>query len=129
MHRRLLLDTCGLIWLATGHDQLSSETRRSIELAQTVAVSAISAWEIGLKAARGTLSLPLSAKAWFERSLDVHHLELASLSLDVLMMANELPWHHRDPADRFIIATAKLNDLAVVTGDRRFVDYGVSILS
>jgi len=44
------------------------------------------------------------------------------------MHANTLPWHHRDPADRFIIATAQMEDLAVVTGDGRFKDYGVETL-
>lgn len=128
MRDGLILDTCALVWLACDSDRLSSHARGEIDASRRVYVSAISAWEISLKAARGTLELPMPAARWFERALDVHSLTLADLSVEVLVHANELPWHHRDPADRFIIATAQLNDLTVVTDDRRFDAYGVETI-
>jgi len=129
MRRSLILDTCALVWLVSGHDRLSAEARTEIEAAQLVYVCPISAWEISLKCARKTLELPLPPLEWFNRSLDVHHLTLTSLSVEVLMHANTLPWHHRDPADRFIIATAQMENLTVVTSDERFKDYGVETLA
>jgi len=57
-----------------------------------------------------------------------HGLEVAALSVDILVSANSLPWHHRDPADRFIIATAQQMGAAVVTADNRFAQYGLTVL-
>ncbi|MBT7068812.1 MAG: type II toxin-antitoxin system VapC family toxin [Verrucomicrobia bacterium] len=125
MRRNLILDTCALVWLVSGNKRLSDEAKREIEAAQVVYVSPISAWEVSLKSARGALELPLPPLEWFNRALEVHHLTLGDLSVEVLMRANELPWHHRDPADRFIIATAKVDGLAIVTDDRQFRDYDV----
>jgi PIN domain nuclease of toxin-antitoxin system len=125
----LLLDTCAMVWLAAGASELSEQARETINRADRVCVSAISAWEISLKAARGALALPLPPRDWFDRVMDQHCLSLASLSIDILMAANSLPWHHRDPADRFIIATACAMNAPVVTADRRFKQYGVSVVS
>ncbi len=129
MRRQMILDTCALIWLVSGHDRLSQAAKTEIEAAQIVHVCPITAWEISLKCARGALELPLPPLEWFNRSLDVHHLTLTDLSVEVLMHANTLPWHHRDPADRFIIATAQMENLAVVTSDERFREYGVETLA
>jgi PIN domain nuclease of toxin-antitoxin system len=128
MRKALILDTCALIWLVSGNDCLSQNAREEIEAAQLVYVCPISAWEVSLKSAKGTLELPLPPLEWFNRALDVHHLTLTDLSVEVLTRANALPWHHRDPADRFIIATAKMENLAVVTGDQHFQAYGVETL-
>ncbi len=127
--RRLLLDTCALIWLASGAPELSEQARSAIDRADTVWVSAISAWEVSLKVVRSTLELPGPPEEWFGSALDHHHLSLAALSVDVLVAANSLPWHHRDPADRFIIATARALGAAVVTSDRQFQLYDVNVLA
>ncbi|MBN1672591.1 MAG: type II toxin-antitoxin system VapC family toxin [Kiritimatiellae bacterium] len=128
MPKRLILDTCGLVWLVSGDKKISRPTRREIDAASVVYVSAISAWEVSLAVARGQLTLPLPARDWFEKAVESHNLSVAALSVQVLTLANELPWHHRDPADRFIIATAKLEALAVVTADKRFKAYGLEVL-
>ena len=129
MRRQLILDTCALVWLVSGHSRLSQEAKNEIEAAQLVYVCPISAWEVSLQCAKRTLELPLPPLEWFNRALEVHHLTLTALSVEVLMQANALPWHHRDPADRFIIATAQMEDLTVITSDERFKDYGVKTLA
>ena len=129
MSEPLLLDTCALIWLVEGNRKLKRAIRNKVDEAAVVYVSPISAWEISLKAARGELILPEVPKAWFEAVLQAHDLELARLSPEVLMMANRLPWHHRDPADRFIIATAALRQIPVVTGDEKFKKYPIQVLN
>ncbi len=129
MPNNLILDTCALIWLATGSNRLSKKTLTIINEADMVFVSAITAWEISLKAARDQLELPLPPLAWFRKSIHVHSLTVAELSVEILVDANELPWHHRDPADRFIIATAKRENLVVVTADARFQDYDLRTIS
>jgi PIN domain nuclease of toxin-antitoxin system len=121
----LLLDTCGLLWLAAGHRRLSAPARRRIDSATLVGVSAITAWEVGLKAARGELKLPIEAEEWFEGAIAHHRLQVFEITPRIAFEANRLPWHHRDPADRFILATARLHHMAVVTADDNFATYGV----
>ena len=125
---RLLLDTCALLWLAAGDEALSKDTLDVIDRASIVLVSAISAWEISLKVAREKLQLATPAAEWFVDVLDHHKLLLAPLSIDVLTMANDLPWHHRDPADRFIIATAIQEHATIVTADAKRRAYDVKLL-
>ncbi len=124
----ILLDTCALIWLAGDAPELSAEARDTIDQADIAGVSAISAWEISLKVARGSLDLPFPSDEWFSRTLEHHHLTLANLSVNILIAANSLPWHHRDPADRFIIATAIEEGASVVTADGRFHLYGLNVI-
>jgi len=126
--KALILDTCGLLWLASGDNALSKGTLDIIERAAVVYVSAISAWEVSLKSAQGGLVLPLDPLDWFKRTIENHHLVVAPLDIDILVAANKLPWHHRDPADRFIIATALRENMAVVTADARFASYGVRVV-
>ena len=59
------------------------------------------------------------------------HYGMKELPLDnaVMLRASSLPEIHKDPADRFIIATAFLNDCVVATGDRRFPEYGVEVIA
>jgi PIN domain nuclease of toxin-antitoxin system len=124
----LILDTCALLWLVSGNKSLSGSCREAIEKASIVYVSAISAWEISLKSAQGGIILPLEPLEWFKQSIAQHNLIIAPLDIDILIMANQLPWHHRDPADRFIIATAIRERMAVVTADQRFTAYGVKVI-
>jgi PIN domain nuclease of toxin-antitoxin system len=125
----MMLDTCGLLWLAGDSKRLSRPTLRQINQAPAVYVSAISGFEIALKAAQGKLTLPLPPHAWFEQVVAHHGLAVLALELGVCIAAAQLPPIHDDPCDRFIIATAQLNHLAVVTTDERFAEYGVKVLN
>ena len=126
--RRLLLDTCAILRLAAGVGVLSNRALAVIEKA-AVFVSPISLWEIALKARAGNLQLPNEPRVFFDDVVAYYGLEVLSLSLDVMSKSIDLPLFHRDPADRFIIATALLNNLVVVTTDHRFGQYGVEVLS
>ena len=125
----MILDTCALLWLASGDKKLSRSTLKEINEAGAVYVSAISGFEIAIKSARGKLKLPLPAPEWFGRIIEHHGLTVLPIELDVCIAAAELPPIHDDPCDRFIIAAAKVNDLAVVTADEHFEKYGVTVLS
>lgn len=127
--RRLLLDTCAILRLAAGVGVLSNHALTALEEATAVFVSPISLWEIALKARAGNLQLPNEPRVFFDDVVAYYGLEVLSLSLDVMSKSIDLPLFHRDPADRFIIATALLNNLVVVTTDHRFGQYGVEVLS
>jgi PIN domain nuclease of toxin-antitoxin system len=125
----MILDTCALLWLVTGNKRLRRAVLKEINEASAIYVSAISGFEISLKTSRGKLELSHPVQEWFERVTEHHGLTVLPLELDVCIAAGELPPIHDDPFDRFIIATAKLNDLAVVTTDENFEKYGLTVLS
>lgn len=125
----MILDTCALLWLAEGGDRLSPAARNRIENAPVVYVSAISAFEIGIKCRSGKLRLPMPAAEWFLAVVDHHGLAVQPLDWDVCIAAAELPPLHRDPCDRFIIAAAKMGHFPVVTSDTSFAAYGIEVFA
>ncbi len=125
----MLLDTCALLWLAQGSHNLSKSARARLAAATLVYVSAISAFEIGLKYRSGRLALPTPPAEWFAAVVAHHALAVHPLDWEVCLAATELPLIHRDPCDRFIIATAKHLGLPVVTADPNFTGYGIEIIS
>ena len=125
----MILDTCALLWLASGSKKLSRAALKDINAASAVYVSAISGFEIALKTGAGKLELSRPVEEWFKQVAEHHGLTVLPLDLEICIAAAKLPPIHDDPCDRFIIATAKLNDLTVVTADERFEKYGVTVLS
>ena len=121
----LLLDTCALLWLASGSRSLSNSTRAAISNASVVCVSPVTAWEIAVKAAKGKIVIPCPAREWFDAVVRRYDIDVLKLSSDDMLRAAELPWLHKDPCDRFIIATALNSDFTVVTSDVNFPKYGV----
>ena len=126
--RPLLLDTCAVIWLANGEfGKFSASAMDAMRDTDVLYVSPISEWEISLKWRQGGIELPLGPRALMRKLVDAYSLSLVPLSEEVMFKATELPDIHRDPADRFIIATAMLGNMVVVTADRRFPQYGISV--
>jgi PIN domain nuclease of toxin-antitoxin system len=125
----MLLDTCALVWIATGSKNLSHPTREAIEEAESVYVSSISAFEISSIYTKGGLELPCDPERWFYEILEKHDIIEIELNGKIAIASTKLPLIHKDPCDRFIIATARLHNLPVVTGDTRFKKYGVYVLS
>ena len=118
--QRVLVDTCALIWLATGDAKLSRSARETVQDAELLCFSSISIWEIARKVKKGELEIPVTPGRFAMKELPLDHA--------IMLHASALPEIHKDPADRFIIATALLNGCVVVTGDRRFPEYGIETL-
>ena len=125
----LLLDTCALLWLSQGGGELSKDCLQRIDEASFVYVSAISAWETSLLVMKKQVVLPSRPDVWFRAFTQAQNLHVLEIDTSVAFAAHTLPWHHRDPADRFILATALLNRLTIVTRDSRFADYEIPLLS
>ena len=124
----ILLDTCALLWLAHDQGRMSDETLRQINETPLLHVSAITAFEIGVKHRAGKLRLPVSPRLWLESILSHHDVSVIDLDSNICLRATELPPIHRDPCDRFIVATALIKACPVVTADKRFTAYGVATL-
>jgi PIN domain nuclease of toxin-antitoxin system len=121
--KRLLLDTEALIWWDADDRRLGPKARTAIERAGEVYVSAASAWEIAIKTALGKLETsrrPAAAVA----DADFRELAVAFPHAEAL---DHLPMHHTDPFDRLILAVAMVEELTIVTTDRRFSLYDVPL--
>ena len=126
--RKLLVDTCAIIWLATGDRKLSKLARGAMCDAELLCFSSISIWEIARLVKAGDLELPVSPARLAELLVEQYEMKELPVSNSISLRASALPEFHKDPADRFIIATALINDLTVVTGDHRFAKYGVETI-
>jgi PIN domain nuclease of toxin-antitoxin system len=128
--RRLLLDTCAVLWLANGElGRFTNDTLDAMRDAEDLCISPITEWEISLKWHDGGIILPIPPRRLLSRFMVKYGVNLAPLTGEVMFRATELPQIHRDPADRFIIATALTENMPVVTTDRRFPQYGVLVMS
>lgn len=125
----LLLDTCALLWLAQGGGGLSENAVSQINESSLVFTSVISAWEISLLSSREQVILPIEPEEWFQQITENQDIKVINLTPEIAFLSNNLPWHHKDPADRFIIATAISKNLAIVTADKKFAEYPVTIIN
>ncbi|MGH7678482.1 MAG: type II toxin-antitoxin system VapC family toxin [Gemmatimonadaceae bacterium] len=121
---RILLDTHVLIWWDE-NARLSRAARSAIESADQVYVSAVSGWEIALKASLGRLRPTRTVADAIEDS-QFEELPLRLQHTEALL---ELPWHHRDPFDRVLIAQALSERLTIVSRDRAFSAYDVPLIN
>jgi PIN domain nuclease of toxin-antitoxin system len=121
---RLLLDTHALLWWLAD-EGLVTEARDAIaDPANLVAVSAVSAWEISIKKALGKLAAPDD----LEQQVQQGGFLPLPISIAHAIAAGQLARHHEDPFDRMLIAQAFAEGLTIVTRDKRFADYGVSLM-
>jgi PIN domain nuclease of toxin-antitoxin system len=122
----LLLDTHAAIWL-TEDQPMSAQAIRAIREAMRAGellFSAVSAWEIGLLAAKGQIALAVPVRLWLGRLAEKPGVRIISLDADVALNATLLPQPFvQDPADRFLVASARALDVPIVTRDRRILDY------
>jgi len=117
----LLLDTHTFLWWDSG--KLARSVVKRIQAAGDVYVSAASAWEVAIKASLGKLEAHASLA---EASRDYGFLPLA-ISLEHADAVRALPWHHRDPFDRILIAQAMTEHLIIVSKDPWMKRYRVEI--
>lgn len=121
---RLLLDTHVVLWQFSGERSLSDASREGVAHADDLLFSVVSFAEVGIKAAAGKLVVPET----FHEQVATAGLRTLSLSAEHGLAVAKLPMHHRDPFDRLLIAQAMTEGLTIITADRRFAEYGVSVI-
>ena len=125
---KLLLDTHILLWAALDPERISEECRTAIEDGTNeVYASAVSAWEIAIKQSLGKLDLDQPAERWLPRVLERTGIQPLPVDSTIALRVRALPWHHRDPFDRLLVAHALESGLTLVTHDRAFERYDVSL--
>lgn len=128
---KILLDTAGLIWWSAREPKLGRSAARMIAVSGEsgrLFVSAISAWEIAQKYSKGRLELPLEPDRYLRRLKDILGFRWLALDHADGLEAAALPEldHHKDPADRMIIAQARRRRLCLLTSDAIILAYGQS---
>jgi len=125
---RLLVDTHILIWLAEVAAELASASVARLEdatLADGLAVSAISFWEVAMLQERQRITLSLPVQRWRDIVLETSGFIESPLSGEIAIESVTLPGKfHNDPADRMLIATARLNGWTLATRDEKILSYG-----
>jgi len=122
---RLLLDTHVLIWALSEPSRLAIGTREAIETEENdVFVSVVSPWELAIKGPKEGLRLPPDLGA----QLDRHRFELLPVLSAHTEPIGSMPYHHRDPFDRMLVAQATVEGLTIVTADRKLRSYPVGLM-
>lgn len=126
---RYLLDTHALLWFQDLDPNLSSEALAVIRSGQNECwVSYATVFEISIKISLQKLQLPLPITEFVEKKIVQSNFKLLQIKLPHLTQLSTLPWHHRDPFDRLLIAQALSENLTLVSGDRQMKSYPVHIL-
>lgn len=125
----LLLDTHIWLWYAEGNaERLTAAGVKKLDQARQaegLRISAISVWEIGVQHGKGRIQLSLPLRDWVRKALAPVGIALLSIDAESAAESTLLPGQpHGDPADRFLIATARTNGLVLATRDKAIVDYG-----
>ena len=121
----MILDTHTLLWVDCNDPQLGAMARLQIEVAWragSLVVGAISFWDVAMIAERDRISLPTSPERWRANWLRAGLVEIP-IDGRIALQSCQLTNFHRDPADRFIVATALDRDLPLMTADKKILEW------
>ena len=123
----ILLDTHVWLWWVHDPDRIKSEARRLLEAEESrngLLVSAVSFWEIALKTSIGKLELPMDVKSWLAKAQAYPGMRVIPLSAEAAVESTLLPGtFHNDPADRFLVAQARIRGVPLATADGKILPY------
>jgi PIN domain nuclease of toxin-antitoxin system len=126
---KALVDTHTFLWWVLDVPRLSPESRRILEDgANELMFSAASAYELALKAHSGRLTLPEPPETYVPSRLSANGFTPLPIEHRHALRAGILPWIHRDPFDRMIVAQAQLEGLPILTADPAIGRYDVETI-
>lgn len=121
-----LLDTNALLWFLAGDDRLSDTAQQLIDdTSNETFLSIVSLWEIAIKVRLGKLDLDRPFEQVFPERLHFNRIEILDITVDSLIKLTNLPYHHRDPFDRMIIAQGLVEGFPIISVDTGYDAYGV----
>jgi PIN domain nuclease of toxin-antitoxin system len=125
---KTLLDTHAFLWFINGDARLSSQARMMIEApANECLVSVVSLWEITIKVSLGKVRIPASIGPLVEIHVLGNGFRILPIRPEHLERLEALPFHHRDPFDRLLIAQGLEEEALIVTRDSAFGPYGAAL--
>ena len=125
---RLLLDTHTFLWFIDDSPQLSAHAKSILEADTELLLSTVSLWEIAIKISIGKLTLAQPYNVLIPEQLALNSIKELPISLAHLDVVSALPFAHRDPFDRLIIAQAITESLPIVSADSAFDFYPIKRL-
>ena len=128
---RVLLDTHAFLWFVAGDASLSAPARAAIEdHANDVFVSVASVWEVAIKTSLGKLTVDASSVGeFFEEQMEENGFAYLAIDPPHVFRVATLPYHHRDPFDRLLVAQALEEGMPLVTREvAAFAPYGAATL-
>jgi PIN domain nuclease of toxin-antitoxin system len=128
---RLLLDTHIWIWSCVEPQRIASQVFQALnDAANERLLSPISIWEIGILVEKRKVKISGTLDEWFARSREELVLREAPMTWAVAREERTMGWSHKDPADRFLAATARVFGLTMVTADERLMNApGIAVLA
>lgn len=124
---RYLLDTHTLIWSQEDPGRLSDRVITALsDPLNDRFVSMVSIWEIGIKVALGKLPLAKAFRSWIDKALADLVCSVLPITLEHVERMGSLPFHHRDPFDRMLIAQALVENIPLLGADAQFDAYGIN---
>ncbi len=124
---RHLLDAHSLIWALDDPSKLGKQAIAVLkDPANELVVSIGTVWELSIKTGLNKLSLSLPYRQWIERALADLGLAMSPITLAFAEKQMALPFHHRDPFDRLLVAQCLVESIPIVSADSVFDQYGVS---
>lgn len=126
---RLLLDTHAFLWFINGDDNLSQHSKLLIQDANNeVLISIAILWEISIKNSLNKLELSQPFEVLISRELADNEFTLLPITVEHLIQLGKLPFHHRDPFDRLLIAQSLCEQLPIVSKDSQFDHYALEVI-
>jgi PIN domain nuclease of toxin-antitoxin system len=126
---KLLLDTHIFLWFIAGHQRLSLAARNLIEDdANQPYLSIASLWEMAIKLSLGKLSLGQPFEQLISQQLRLNGIELLPIAVEHVNQVVTMPFHHRDPFDRLLVAQAMVEQIPIVSADEAFKPYEIKRL-
>ena len=124
---RILLDTHTLIWFFAGDSKLSTNARILIENEDNHRlVSIASIWEIAIKESKGNLNLSVPFQEYIGQKLSLENFNILNINLDHLNAIVTMPFHHKDPFDRLLIAQSMVEGIPILSKDSAFDAYSIN---
>ena len=126
---KVLLDTHAFLWLITDEDRLSENARETfLNTENSLFFSAASLWEICIKKGLGKISLK---GGWFQtiqKEMEINTIQWLPIEMTHCAEVTELPYHHRDPFDRMLIAQAIVEKMKLLSLDSRLSDDAIELI-
>lgn len=125
----ILLDTQVILWSISGDKRLSKQGRTVfLDPANNLYFSMVGYWEIAIKISIGKLELADQWPVIIDREMRSNFIKFLPITQEHCNCLTELPFHHRDPFDRMLVAQTKIERMALLSADSRLKKYEIKVI-
>ena len=123
---KYLLDTHALLWIVTDSPKLSRKAKKLyLDTDNIILFSMASIWELSIKSSLGKIEFDKTLENFVEEHIKGNNIQILNIELPHILRVEQLPFYHRDPFDRLLIAQLMENNLSIISYDKMFDPYKV----